>query len=214
MTAPLEGSAQSGEAGAQGGSQTDGTTTDGTTDASAQGGAETGGKTYTEADFAALRNQLSAADKAREAAQREAKTLKDAQLSEGEKTKQDLEEAKKVLQQKEEENKLLRLQNAFVTDNTYDWHDPKAALKLADLSAVTVDEEGTVKGLKEALKKVADSNPWMIKPKSGETAPAGETGSAVAGSTGVSGQGTGAGRSGGEKGSLEKRFPQLRGRTS
>lgn len=215
MSQPIEGVAQSGDAGAQGGSQTDGTTSgDGTTDASAQSGAETAGRTYTQADIDAMRNQLSAADKAREAAQREAKALKDAQLSEDEKRKQDLEEAKQALQKREEEIKLLRLQNAFVTDNTYDWHDPKAALKLADLSAVTVDEAGTVKGLKEALKAVADANPWMVKPKSTESAPAGETGSATGGSTGVSGQGQTGGTRGSNAAELAKRFPQLRGRTS
>jgi len=97
-----------------------------------------------------------------------------------------------------------------VVDNTYSWHNPAAALKLADLSAVEIAEDGTVKNLKDALKAVADANPWMLKPKDG-TPPPGDA--AAGGTTGVGGRGNGS-ASGADKAGIEKRFPQLKGRVS
>lgn len=57
----------------------------------------------------------------------------------------------------------LVLENAFLSSNTISWHDPKAALKLADLSEVEVDEDGDVTGLDEALKKLAKAKPYLVK---------------------------------------------------
>lgn len=72
----------------------------------------------------------------------------------------------------EAENKSLqeglreaRLQNAFLSDNSYSWHNPGRALALADLSEVEIDEDGTVHGLKAALDKLAKSDAYLIKPK-------------------------------------------------
>ncbi len=59
--------------------------------------------------------------------------------------------------------KELRLNNAFLSDNTYDWADPADALKLADLSGVEIDKDGTVTGMKEALDKLAKDKPHLVK---------------------------------------------------
>lgn len=69
----------------------------------------------------------------------------------------------------------LRIQNAFLAANTYDWVDPSDALRLADLSAVEIDpEDGSVTGLKEALKKLATAKPHLIKSrKEGDRNPSG-----------------------------------------
>lgn len=164
----------------------------------------------TQAEYDAIKNQLRAADQRRDAAEKDAKALRDAQLSEEEKRKRDLAEAQAELAKRDEAVKQLKLENAFVTDNTYDWHDPKTALKVADLSGVTIDDAGKVTGLKEALKATAESNPWMVKPKDGVTAP---SGGAPAGSTGV-GSSAGANASGVSRTDLEKKFPALRGRAT
>lgn len=55
------------------------------------------------------------------------------------------------------------LENAFLKDNTFEWHSPGRALALADLSNVEIDEDGAVHGLKEALKALATSDPYLIK---------------------------------------------------
>lgn len=59
----------------------------------------------------------------------------------------------------------LRIQNAFLSDNTHAWHDPKVALQLVNLDEVEIDEDGTVTGLKEALDEVAKNNKFLVKPK-------------------------------------------------
>ena len=67
-----------------------------------------------------------------------------------------VQERDKVIQQ-------LRINNAFLTANDYTWHDPEDAMRLADLSDVEIEEDGTVVGLKEALKALARSKPHLIK---------------------------------------------------
>lgn len=64
------------------------------------------------------------------------------------------------------ENTRLRLENAFLTENGFDWVDPKAALRLADLDSVEIDEKtGKVVGLNSALTKLAKDSPYLLKPK-------------------------------------------------
>lgn len=56
----------------------------------------------------------------------------------------------------------LRIQMAFVQNTKYNWKNPKTALRLADLSEVTIDEDGDVEGLDEALKKLAEDEPYLL----------------------------------------------------
>lgn len=77
---------------------------------------------------------------------------------------------KKEVQEKSQENEQLRdtnrqlsLQNAFLSDNAYEWQDAKAALKLADLSDVEIGDDGAVEGMKVALDKLAKSSPYLLK---------------------------------------------------
>lgn len=56
-----------------------------------------------------------------------------------------------------------RLENAFLQDNTYSWHNPGRALRLADLSKVDIDTDGSVHGLKEALDSLAKSDDYLLK---------------------------------------------------
>lgn len=107
------------------------------------------------------------------------KEIEEAGLEEGEKVKRQNEELTATVTTLTEANQLLRLENAFLTDNTYSWHNPKRALKLVDLSEVEIADDGTVKGLDNALKNLAKSDPYLIKavekddgkpgPKTGDT---------------------------------------------
>jgi len=70
------------------------------------------------------------------------------------------------------ENETLRTQvqklshsNAFFSDTDHEWVDPEAALRLADLSNVEIDENGVTHGLKPALDKLAQDKPYLLKPK-------------------------------------------------
>lgn len=62
----------------------------------------------------------------------------------------------------------LLIENAFLKDNKFTWVNPKAALKLADLSDVEIDDEGNVTGVEEALKALAKSDPYLLKVKKDE----------------------------------------------
>lgn len=91
------------------------------------------------------------------------------------KDKTDLEKAQSRVTELESENEALhdslrttRLENAFLTDNSYEWHNPRRALSLADLSNVEIDEDGTVHGLKDALDALAKSDSYLLKSKSKE----------------------------------------------
>jgi hypothetical protein len=220
MTMPTDNGGQSAADGGQGAAGTGAT---GTTDsATSQGGGDAGtnqpnpaspaGKTaeQLQAELEAVTRRMQAADSNNSKTQAELKRLQDAQLSEAEKTKRDLEAAQTALAEREEQIKQERIKNAFVTDNTYEWHNPSAALKLADLSGVEIHDDGKVTGLKEALKSVADANSWMLKPK---TAAATGEAATTGGATGVGGRGSDT-ASGADKAGIEKRFPQLKGRIS
>ena len=218
MTQPTDPGQSAGQ-GAPSGTSGDGTATGTTTEPTGQSTGTTGQPqqttTVSQAEFDAIKRQLQAADQNRSRAEQELKALRDAQLSADEKVKQDLAEAQAALAKRETELKVAQIQNAFITDNTYDWQDPKAALKLADLSGVTVEGERVI-GLKEALKAVADAYPWMIKAKQDGAGTGGgnDANGAPAGATGVGGQGANPGRSGNSREEMAKRFPALRGRVS
>lgn len=62
----------------------------------------------------------------------------------------------------------LRLENTFLKSNKYKWRNTGAALKLADLSKVRIDEKtGDVFGLDDALKALADDSPWLLEADDG-----------------------------------------------
>jgi hypothetical protein len=62
-------------------------------------------------------------------------------------------------------NQELALKVAFLSDNTHEWQDPKAALRLAELDDVEIDDTGKVDGLSVALDKLAKDMPWLLKAK-------------------------------------------------
>jgi hypothetical protein len=62
----------------------------------------------------------------------------------------------------------LRIDNAFLTQSDVEWHDPEAALALVDLSEVEIKDDGSVKGLKEALAALAEKKPYLVKQKEAE----------------------------------------------
>jgi hypothetical protein len=79
-------------------------------------------------------------------------------------------ELKKDLQSTKDENARLRTQveslsrsNAFLSDNSHEWIDPAAALKLLDDSDIEIDENGVTQGLKPALDKLAKDKPFLLK---------------------------------------------------
>lgn len=81
-----------------------------------------------------------------------------------EQAKQQLAELSTKLEKSDAVIATLSLENAFLKDNTHEWANPAAALKLADLSQVEIGEDGTVEGLRAALDALAKSDPYLLKP--------------------------------------------------
>lgn len=169
MSHPEGEGAQSGAAGPQSGAgEATGTGTNPETDAGAQSGApETQPSAPTDsvsrADFDALQNRMRAADQRAGKAEQELKQLRDKDLPEMDRLRRDYEESQAQVTKLSEKNTQLALENAFLKDNTYTWHNPERALKLVDLSQVTIEEDGSVSGLKDALKALATSDDYLIK---------------------------------------------------
>lgn len=212
MSQPITGVPQSGTVDPQSGTGTDPTGTGAVIPPAADPNATPPAKTYTEAEVEALRARMTAADKNNAAAQAALKKLTDAQLSEQERVAKDLEDTKKVNADLEVKVQKQAVENAFLLDSTYKWKNPASALKLVDLSEVTVEDDGKVKGMKAALDALAKSDPYLLDDASGSTdeddkgkekGPSGSTG--APGTTRQHGKGT-------DATTLANKWPGMRGR--
>jgi hypothetical protein len=191
MSHPEGEGAQSGAEGTQSGAGT-ATGSTGTDPNAAADGTQSGAdgtQATTEVDRIAAqleeqRKRTQAADK--RAAETEAKLrqLVDKDLPAQEKLTRDLAEAQKTVENLQTTNGNLAIQVAFLKDNTYTWHNAETAMKLVDLSQVEIESDGSVKGMKDALKALAAANPYLIKTeasnepvKPGSTAPGNNGGS-------------------------------------
>jgi hypothetical protein len=152
-----------------------------------------------------MRARMQAADRRASEREAELKQLRDKDLPEAEKLKRDYEETLTALATAREQNKTLAIGNAFSMENTHDWHDPKAALSMLDRSRLEVADDGSVTGMKVALKALAESNPWMLKPK----ADAGAASGPAVGVPPINGGGAPAGKNTQD---MKARFPGLRSR--
>jgi len=222
MTNP-DPNAQSGDPNAQSGGTGDGTGTGGDPGAGgagAQSGAPDAGQqnpppaTVTQAEYDALRARLQAADQNRAKAEADLKQIRDKDLPALEKATRDLAEAEKVRDAALADLKQTRLENAFVTDNKYKWKNPKTALKLADLSKVEVDDDGTVRNLTAALDALAKAEPYLLEEDTSgdDDGSGGDSNGAGRGSTGAP---AGGGRQADTKTDAKKfaaRIPALRTR--
>jgi Phage minor structural protein GP20 len=191
MTTPEGEGTQSGATGAQSGTGTATGTDNGTTETGTETGTQSGTATSTEtvskAEFEAIRERMKAADRRAADFESKFKQLTDKDLPAAEKLKRDYEDAVKQVETMRATNAKLALGNAFLADNTYEWQNPARALQLIDQSGIEVSEDGTVTGLKDALKALATSDPYLLKNKTQEeTPPPGGTAPGNNGSTGAS----------------------------
>lgn len=211
MTQPDPG-AQSGtpdpQSGVGEGSGTDGT--NGSTSAGGQTGAQSGaqdnGGDASKAELEKVTARMRAADQRASQLEAELRQIKDKDLPEAEKLKRDHEEAVARAEKAEQRVAEMAISNAFLTDNTYKWKNPVTAMKLLDRDKVTVEADGSVQGMKDALKALATSDPYLLDDTKGEeskeTPPPG---------TAPANNG-GAGKGKDPKATQQRRFPAMRTR--
>jgi hypothetical protein len=178
MTSPNGEGAQSGATDPQSGVE-DPTGT-GTSTASGEGtqsgaGEGTTTETVPKSELEATRERMRAADQRAARFEQELRQLRDKDLPEAEKFKRDFEESQTQVQTLQKINNELALKVAFLEDNSYTWQNPKRAMQLIDLGAVEIQADGSVSGLKDALKALATSDPYLLKQEATttETPPAG-----------------------------------------
>lgn len=124
---------------------------------------DAGQSAVTREEFDRLRAQLQAADQKRTKAEQDLAQLRDKDMPELQRLQRDLQTSQAAVTERDGVISNLRVENSFLTDNTHAWHDPAAALKLLDRSKITVDADGNVTGMKDALKALATANPWLLK---------------------------------------------------
>jgi len=221
MTDPLgSGQSATGEAGQSAGSADPGAANAGASGQSAAGTTGTtatdgGQSTVSRAEFDQLRAQLAAADKKRADAEAAHAQLRDKDMPALQKAERDLQVATATLAERDAVITQQRVEIAFLTDNTREWHNPGAALQLLDRSKITVDADGKVMGMKDALTALATAHPYLLKP-----APAGDANGGTGQQAPPAGPGTAPANGGiapqsGTKptvADLGKRFPALRQR--
>lgn len=158
-----------------------------------------------------IRARMAAADQRAGKAEAELRQLRDKDLPALQKAERDLVDVTARAEKAEAALKQSRLDNAFFTDNKYTWKNPKTALKLADLSKVEVDEDGTVTGLTAALDALAKSDPYLLEDKKSEDdEDKGKEGKGSTGALGTGGPGQQPKVTDDKK--LAARFPSLRTR--
>lgn len=168
--------------------------------------------------FRQQEEQLRAADRRREEAEKKLKEIADKDKSEIERASGKVQELTEQLTQLQQANKELLLQNAFLTSNTYKWKDPEDALYLAQRKGFlddAMDADGKVDGekVRKGLKAFADKHGHLIdasteepgKGKGGQTAPTPTPGTPV----GSNATGTGTDK-GPDDTALKSRYRALR----
>jgi hypothetical protein len=167
-----------------GGGSTSGTGGDGAPE-SGTGGGTTDGGTGGQPDEAAerMREHLSQADKKRAEAEKERdalaqrlKEFEDKDKSELERATARVQELEKKAAEQDSELADLRLQNAFLTVNNVTWHDPAAALLLAQREGFldgVVGQDGKVDQakLKTKLEQLAKQKEYLVKKDAGTPPP-------------------------------------------
>ena len=125
-------------------------------------------------------------------------------LTEQERVQKDLETVTGERDALQSQVEALLIQNAFLTTNDVQWHNTERALRSVDLSDVKInDGKVDTKALKDAIKKLATDEPYMVKTAEGggSTPPPPRSGQPGAG------KGT---KGSPDKERLMKKYPSLR----
>ena len=128
-----------------------------------------GEEPVTQADLAAVKSRMVAADRRASEAEKKVKEFEDKGKDVATKATERVTELETETATLRAEVGTLRVQNAFLSTNSVTWHDPDVALQQADLSEVT-DGEGNIDkaALKKALEALAKAKPFLVKSETDE----------------------------------------------
>lgn len=123
-------------------------------------------RVFSEEEYSTILRRLEAADKAKGEMEKRLRAIDDADKSELEKAKRDLEEIRQKAEKAEAAALQARLANEILKFPGFVWHDPEAILKLVDMEKISVDPEtDKVTGVKDALQALAKDKPYLLKGK-------------------------------------------------
>lgn len=190
------------------------TTDSGNGDASGDSGTGTGDAdaskgddVVSKADHDAVVARMKAADKRASELEGKVKEQERKDKTELENAKSDVEERDKQIVKLLEQIDTTALENAFLTNNKYSWHDANDALRLLDREGVEV-KDGTVTGLAPAIDKLAKAKPHLLKDSDEDDKGKDKGGSSEA--SGSSTNGKRKGSEGNDKKDYSGRFPALK----
>jgi hypothetical protein len=169
---PIYGAETAPEGGNQGGTPGDGTNQPdpnaGTGDSGGGTNAEPPAPPEGESELDLWKRRAAAADRAKGDLARELQTLKDKEKSDLERATGEVDRLNKELKAALEARDAALVQAEILKFPGYEWHDPDTLLALIDRSAIEIGEDGRVTGVKDAVKKLADSKPYLLKSKPGD----------------------------------------------
>jgi hypothetical protein len=122
------------------------------------------GEAVSKEEYERLKARMSAADKSAAEALKKVKEYEDKDKSETERLTGQVEELTKANADLVEQNKRLQFDNAFAMQSKHSWQDPEIVLGLVrGHEAITVEDDGTIKGLDKALEAIAKAKPFLLK---------------------------------------------------
>lgn len=165
-------------------------------------------RVYTQEEIDALTRRMQAADRTANEYKTKLTEYENAGKTELERERSRVQELEQRAAQAEQALLDMRIHNAFLTSNKHQWNNPAAALRLVDLSNVTVSPEGDVTGLDQAIEALAKSDPYLLKPQEGK--PSGNAKPAASKPSGANPSANGGGDRKVDRSALEKKYPALR----
>lgn len=161
------------------------------------------------AELEAIKARQAAADRRASTAEAELQKIKDKDKSELELAQRDKTTAEKQVTDLQSEVSGLKMQIAFLSDNQVQWHDPADALVLLQRNpeeyGLVIEDDGTIKNMKGAVKKLADSKKHLVKTDGGNG-----VGGNQASGTNTGSAGTGTGKEKADAPTLKNKYPALR----
>lgn len=127
-----------------------------------------GEKTVPEAKYLQIKNQLAQADRKKQEALNELNALKTKDLPEADKLKAEKEAAEQQAATYKTRFEKTARTNAFLKasgDLKLAWVNTDTALRIAELDDLEINEDGSVDGIKDAVKALAKDHPYLLAPQ-------------------------------------------------